>query len=91
MKRSGAKEDHLAQTLILDRANKSLCKRVGVWCLKWSEHNLHTRILNHRLELLREFGIPVEEEKSFSKQEPVDAVDDVACDLRHEWITRVWR
>jgi hypothetical protein len=81
-------EDHLLQTLPLDRPRKPLRIRVHVRCLIGGEQNLDARIPENGLESGGENRIAIDDEKAPSVQEALVAVGEipgVARSTKRRW------
>jgi len=80
----GTEQDQTLQTLALHGLYEPLGERIHVRCMEGGGDDFDAGILEDSAELRGELAVAVEDQELFVAQAPVDAVGEVARDLRHE-------
>src|SRR5918994_3564421 len=81
--------DDPIQTFLFNRANKSLCVRIAVWCAERCPDQPHTSRLKHRLNRGAPLAIPVTDKKPLRLEHTIDR--QLARALDHERFVRMRR
>ncbi len=88
---SFAKQDQLAQAFAFHGLHPAFCERVHVGCLDGCAYDIATSVAKDAAELLREQHVVVDHQELHVAQEAINAVREVARDLRHELAVRMRR